>query len=269
MQFELADAAPAAPQAQSQVPVGTGARWVPDQPATATAQQPAAAPAGGAAEAIPDFTAEAAAAPSGGVSRLKEIRRKNAKRRKIAAISSSVVAVLLFGSWYGYSEWKKNQPQEDDGAPGVNAEYQEEKKRLRDASVVAKEFSPTSGKPIRLLYMPAGSRVIVNLRAADLWAAEASSQEVVACLGPVGGWLANQIKSIGLYEPAEIEQITFCLALGGRGIEPQMSAVVQMVNPVKKSEWLEKSASIRNDDYGMPVYLNENRAYILSDDMKT
>ena len=269
VQFELADAAPAAPQAQAQVPVGTGARWVPDQPATATAEQPAAAPTSATPDAIPDFSSETTATPSGGVGRLKEIRRKNAKRRKITAISSSVVAVLLFGSWYGYSEWKKNQPQDDDGAPGVNAEYQEEKQRLRDASEIAKEFSPTSGKPIRLLYMPAGSRVIVNLRAAELWGADIKSQEVVACLGPVGGWLATQIKEIALYEPAEIEQITFCLALGGRGIEPQMSAVVQMVNPVKKSEWLEKSASIRNDDYGMPVYLNETRAYILSDDMKT
>ena len=104
--------------ASDEPPVGTGARWVPDEPVRSAARQPAetaAAPLpqlqfGSPAAPAPSFTPGAGSvtgAASDGLQRLKEIRRRNAKRRNLAILFGGLTALAIGGTVWGLSSmWK-------------------------------------------------------------------------------------------------------------------------------------------------------------------
>lgn len=107
---------------ENAVPVGTGAQWVPDDP-----------PAGGEA---PGFTLSPAGpvkspagsvplgglgSSDGGIQRLKEIRRRNAKRRNMAILFGGVTAVAIAGAAWGLSTQWKADPAVDPAAVAGSA----------------------------------------------------------------------------------------------------------------------------------------------------
>lgn len=273
VEFELAEAAP------QPIAVGKAARWVPDDAAPAAPAEvpitpvefpasPSASPpaASATSDGLPDF---AAAAPStGGLSRLQEIRRKNKKRRNVMLLTTGVAAGLLCGAYFAYDHLRSDTVA-DDGKPKVDEQWAAHSQSLEDAKEHADDVNPTSGKPITLPYMPAGSRVVIHMHPSMMWGPSRQAAELRACMGPVGTWLEQTIEQVCLYPPNTIDQVTFCLILGGRGVKPEYSALVRMKEPVRKSEWLETASAIRNDDYGMPVYLSDERAYIIDDQLKT
>ena len=240
----------------AQVPaVGTAAQWVPDEPQAA--RGPAVTPS---AEGIDG---------QAGMDRLREIRRKNKQRLKVSGILSSIVMILAVGT-YGVIRSQRSQAKPvARKAPERDVEYESEKSRLERNVEEAAQLSPTSGEPLKLPFIPLGSRIVINIRTAQLWAEQARYQELMACLGPVKSWLESAFQETCLYEPSQIEQATICIILGAQSSPPAVAATVRMVEPIKKSEWLEKCAGLRNDDYGYPVYLAEKKAYILGQDGKT
>jgi hypothetical protein len=244
----LAENTPATP------PVGTAAQWVPD---TSTAQSANATPA-------PIDSGSQA-----GTQRLREIRRKNKQRLKISGVLSSIVLVLAVGSYLVVRSQRSQAKSIAREAPQRDVNYESEKKRLERNVEESEQFSPTKGKPLKLPFIPLGSRIVINLRSAELWSEESRYQELMACLGPVKSWLESEFVETCLYEPSQIEQATICIILGAQSTPPIIAATVRMLEPIKKSEWLEKSAGLRNDDYGYPVYLAEKKAYLLGQDGKT
>lgn len=270
--------------------VGTSPKWVPDEPVTPppAVSEPSSpgfpqidtsappvinttpAPSidtGTPSSAIPDIAVESTG--NAGVARMRELRRKNAKRRNVTIVSIVVVLLLIGGgaylAWDKVEETIASKPVKPAPAPvpatsptvALNQQYTPPTK-------VAP--SPTKGEPIRLLYVPAGTRILIHLHPAALWAPGSQGEEFRACLGPVGIWAEQKTKEICLTGPAQIAELTFCLILGSPGAPPEYAAVIRTTEPFKRSELIAQFDGQRLDDYSFPVYSGEKFSSMIVDD---
>lgn len=203
-----------------------------------------------------------------GVARLRELRRKNAKRRNFS-ILIGLAFILLIGIG-GYFAWPQVE-QTLATKPATPKPVKTTPQTPNPASVLVSQKqnqipSPTSGKPIQLLYVPAGTRIMVHLRPADLWAPGSQGEEFRACLGPVGIWAEQKIKEICRKDPSQISEVTFCLILGTPGAPPEYAAVVRTTEPVKRSELIAQFDGTRLDDYSFPVYSGDKNSSMIVDE---
>uniref|UniRef100_A0A7C2JZ60 Uncharacterized protein n=1 Tax=Schlesneria paludicola TaxID=360056 RepID=A0A7C2JZ60_9PLAN len=113
--------------------------------------------------------------------------------------------------------------------------------------------------------VPAGPRLLLHLRPAELWQAESLGEEFRYCLGPVGTFLEQQVQALCLRPPQEIEEVLFAWIPGQRGTPPDLTTVVRLKKEAKKSELLEALGGERIETYGRPVYVNNDRAAIIVD----
>ena len=125
---------------------------------------------------------------------------------------------------------------------------------------------PTKGDPIELFCMPYGVTAVVHLRPAELWVAKSQGEEFRFCLGPLGEWIETQIKEICLYEPAQIEEVTFGLIPNVVGEPMQVAALVRLKDRVQKSDLIKAFKGEYNESGSQyPVYLSEKYAYVIKD----
>ncbi|MCH9727951.1 MAG: hypothetical protein K0U86_23865 [Planctomycetes bacterium] len=270
--------------------VGTSAKWIPDdsvetsQPATpvpptapqnqfpqidtsAAKTEPAAKviDTGQPDSIIPNVQLEST--DNAGVARLRELRRKNAKRRNFSILIGLAFIILI--SIGGYFAWPKVQQTIVTKPPApVPSKPVPQNPKPVVALINQKQEqvpSPTSGKPIQLLYVPAGTRIMLHLRPAELWTPGSQGEEFRACLGPVGIWAEQKIKEICLKEPAQISEVTFCLILGTPGAPPEYAAVVRLTEPVKRSELISQFDGQRLDNYSFPVYSGDKHSSMIVD----
>lgn len=273
--------------------VGTSVKWVPDDPVEApqpagftpaVEQQNNLPSADSAQSAVPEMKTTAPVINTGdtasgvpniklestenaGVARLRELRRKNAKRRNIS-ILIGLGLVLLIGVG-GFFAWP--QVEQSLTAKPVIPPSKPAPKKLTPAVALANQTqeqipSPTSGEPVRLLYVPAGTQILIHLRPAELWEQGSQGEEFRACLGPVGVWAEQKIKEICLTEAAQISEVTFCLILGTPGAPPEYAAVVRLVEPTKRSGLIAQFDGQRLDDYSFPVYAGDKHSYMIVDE---
>lgn len=288
VKMELVDSARPSAFSGSQPAVGTSARWIPDEPAETPFQavapsptppptaQPApnaqfpqgdpppasiSPPADEAANGLP-AELDIQATSSGGLGELQRIKRRSSQRMKIgigigAATAVAVVLAVVFA----------NQAANDDNKPPqANKEYEAELQDLEENLAVAQRVSPTKGSPIKLLYVPAGAQIIINVHPAALWQEGSLGEEFRFGLGGgINSWAEEQLKEICRFEPAQIAEATICLLLGARGTKPEVAAVVRLVEEQKKSDLLLSFGAERDDSFGRPIYLNEENAFVIID----
>ena len=125
--------------------------------------------------------------------------------------------------------------------------------------------SPTEGKPIPLEMIPAGARLFVHLRPADLWRSDGPGEEFRFCLGPLGEYVEAQIKSLCKYPPDQVEELLFAWISGPRGTPPDFVYVVRLKHDAKKSDLLEVVGGERDDSHSQPVYVSGDRAGVIAD----
>ncbi len=265
VELELADAATASSQA---VPaIGTSAQWVPDTPAAPTSAQ-VAQPQQVATTAIPSELADleaATAGDTGGTARLKELKRKNAKRRNVSIIAGAITAVAVVGVVFGAQGFLAKQ-KDGDTTPKGTDERIAERESLEATTQAVKAASPTKGKPIELLYIPAGARIVINIRPAELWKKGSLGEEVRFCLGPLATWAEAKLKEVCRYEPSQIEEALICVIPGRKGEPPEIATVVHLVEPMEsKADFILEIQAERDESLGRVVYLNEEYAYMLKD----
>jgi hypothetical protein len=209
--------------------------------------------------------------PAGGVNRLRGNRRRNAKRRNLGLVVGSLAVIAVVGVIFAVQSMRQepaapqaaaNPPQP---SPLVEIPQQTELEEKQANVAIAESASPTQGEPITLQFVPAGARIIVNLRPAELWQAGALGEEFRYCLGPLGEWTEAKIKELCLYEPAQIEEALICLILGPKGVPPQTAVVVRLVAEEKKSALVQKFAGQPDDQFGYPVYMADERAFLIHD----
>jgi hypothetical protein len=244
--LELADAPDA----------GGEARWAPDSPPASPPRFPAVGTS--------PATGPIVAPETTGTDRLRALRQKNAKRRWVNFIIG--LLMITAGGGAGYYVWTQSPLSESKGrsSNAVPVESADEPSSTGD-SISGLAASPTKGEPIVLEMVPAGPRVILYIRPAELWQPESLGEEFRFCLGPVGQFLEAQIKTLCLRPPQDIEEVLFAWIPGQRGTAPDLTTIVRLKAEAKKSELLDALGGERIDTYGRPVYVNNSRAALIVD----
>ncbi len=264
VQLELAEPEPRA--------VG---RWVPEA-GLATAPRPPATP-------LPPPVTVKADEPTqlsqlahmdveeGGSKRLKELKKKNAKRRNIGLAIGAVVLSAVGGFvYYGLT----NAP----GKPTVAKEESADQGQAAAAPATSDPFlesllnknkhsaeSPTKGKPIALKYVPYGAQIILNIRPAELWKQDSLGEELRYCLTPLAKLLEVKFEELFKRKPEQIEEALICLIPGQQGTLPEVAAVIHLVEEAKKSQLLDDFGGQVVNDFNYPVYMNGDRAFLIAD----
>ena len=158
--------------------------------------------------------------------------------------------------------------------PQVNQQMVADKSELEENAEFAKEFAKQNlgakGEMLTFERIPAGARIIIHLRPAELWSDNPQFAYFRAALtADVTNWMESALKSICLVGPKEIEEALICVIPGGRGEPPEYATRVKLTAPRKKSEFLTLFGGQRTDDYGDPVYIDNERAYLVEDDLQT
>lgn len=281
--------------AQPSAPVvGTSAKWIPDEPVAppqpadvVPPQEPqnqfpqidtsvkTSDPSGTStpiintdqpASTIPNVQLESS--DHAGVARLRELRRKNAKRRNFSIMIGLAFLLLIgVGAYFAWPQVEQTLATK----PATPAPVKTTPKNTTPVAAYVSQNqkkvpSPTSGKPIQLLYVPAGTQILIHLRPAELWTPGSQGEEFRACLGPLGIWAEQKIKEICLMEPAQIQELTFCIILNSPGAPPDYAAVIRPTEPVKRSELITRFDGQRLDEYSFPVYTGEKYSSMIVDE---
>src|SRR5262249_35119578 len=124
-----------------------------------------------------------------------------------------------------------------------------------------------AAQPIELLFIPAGARIIVNLKPAALWrAGKVHEGELIECLGPVGAWLGNSLEQVCLSKPEQIEEALLCVIAGPRGSAPDVVVSVRLGDDVPPAKIVEQFGGARRDDLSRPYYVAGERAVLTRDE---
>jgi hypothetical protein len=202
---------------------------------------------------------------TGGVERMKELRRKNKKRRNFQIIVGGIMAVLLAGTFF-YLKAQQERLAKQQEAPKNRTDegfQQKLKQNLTDLEALAAE-SPTHGEPIQLTFMPAGTRVVINLHPDEFWKRDTLAEEFRFCLGPIGVWLEAKIKDLaGGFEPAQIDRMRICLIPLAKNEPPEVAAYVELVEEQSESSMIKRFRGARaNPGYEPAVYVSDENCFI-------
>jgi len=191
--------------------------------------------------------AESMSAASPTLDRLKK------RQKRGAWLNYLIVGVVLCGFGGIVAGIAMNLPEKskvagpESQAPGSNegAKTSENQPysqaRLEGTPSLIEEFRPTKGDPVKLFMMPSGVNMVIHLRPARLWSDEYEAQVFRASLTEdVTNWIAAKLKEVCRREPAQIEEATIGLILGARGTEPDVCAVVRLKQPAKMSDLVEE-----------------------------
>lgn len=288
VEFQLAQPTqPAAASQQAPVQVAAG-KWVPDDAPPTPQQQPAMQPGGVQAPGVFDPTAPAPPQQQGvgvapvesGVARMADIRRRNKKRTIISCIVGLITAGAFFGAYSWADQRKKDnakaKAEAKDKRPKQDKELVAKKDALKANSNLAAASSPTSGEKINFACLPLGARAIISIRPAELLEEGSKRLEFWYCLGPTGEWITGgedengefvpgKLETLCHRKPADIEHALIAVIPGEVGEPAQYAAVITLKEPAKKSELLRQYGGDRTDDYGYPVYINDEQAFLIKD----
>ncbi len=270
-QRERLDSTPA-PAAQAAVE--TSARWVLDDLSAGGDSSASPPPAPVMTELVQPSVASASEPQSewidiqtacdGSVARLQRVRRKSAQRKKITLAVGTITAVTVVLLVFLTQGSRRDSIHE---RPRVDKQSQAEKNSLEEDQALAKSASPTRGGPIKLLYVPSGARMVVNVHPEELWQAGSMGEEFRDCLGAgINSWIEKMLKEICLFEPVEIEEALICLLLGERGTPPEVAAVVRLVEEHQPADLILKFQAERDESFGhRALYLNDEHVFIILD----
>ncbi|MDB5389970.1 MAG: hypothetical protein JWM11_5616 [Planctomycetaceae bacterium] len=250
--------------------VGTAAQWVPDDAPEAFGTPNAAAP-------VFDSVAEDP------LKRLKRKRKKRPLPQRIAMFAGLVIAVIagaygvmaFSGKPADHKQAGKKTHAKQHTAESAPAESQavveENPPQAGEPAEVQNKFGrPTNGKPIDLLWIPSGARIVINMRPADLWEAGGKGKgEFIAALGPVGKWMETTMVEFLKAKPEEIEELLLCVIPGPRGAPPDYAAVVhrRKDHKFKKSDLIEGLAPVETGP--VKYYTGDKWALALQPDLMT
>lgn len=229
-----------------------------------------AAPAPAAQINTTDTPIAAPAVESGGVERMKELRRKNKKRRNFQILVGGFIALVLAGVIF-YLKGERERlaaAKAKEEAPKRNSAYDSEVAQNRTDMEKIAATAPTRGEPIALNFMPSGTRVIVNLHPAEFWKKDSLAEEFRYCLGPVGIWLEGKIKELTKFEPSQIERMRICLIPGLRHEMPEVAAYVELKEEQQASTMIKLFPGDRINDYQPEIYLTGERCFINIDNQR-
>ena len=208
----------------------------------------------------------------GAAARLKAMQKKNAKRRNVGLAVGAVVLAAVGGvTFYAvkYAPEKPtvevadappDRPEAADDGPDAGVAY-----NAKGTGDFSDPKSPTKGKPIELQYIPYGTQIVLNIRPAELWKNDGPGKEFRYCIPPLAKLVESAFEDLFKRKPEQVEEAQICLIPGMQGTLPDVAAVIHLVDEAKKSQLLEDFGGERIDDFGHPVYISGDRAYLIAD----
>ncbi|QDU38868.1 hypothetical protein Mal4_32000 [Maioricimonas rarisocia] len=264
--------------AGDEAPVGTGAQWVPDEPAASALQASESSAVAIDTDPGPGIALDVS---DGGVERLKEIKRRNARRQRTTLILGVLALLVVGGAGYALIPYLEDQPapipkEAEPAAPvAENTEPADvaapsgaiTRASLRSNVELVEQFEPTDGEPIRLLMVPSGANVVIHLRPAEIWSDEVAFQELRASLtADVVAWLEETLRTVCRREPKQIEEALITMMLGAIGTEPEVSTVVRLVEEEKMSDLIEEFGGQRiNEGATTRIYVRDGETRVIAD----
>ena len=268
VEFELVMAPRGIPE---QPLLGVAARWVPD-----TEGPLFPAPAPGAGPAFPDEPSFPAPGPNGSPpandlnfglidaatdgSRSPTYSRKRSSRR----LPIILTAIAIFGLGGGAAWYLATRPAGKAESVARSGGKRSEAttggpRKAPPGSATADEpdVGPTHGKPLTLAMVPMGARLLIHLRPAELWESGGAAEEFRACLGPLGKWVEEQLRSETLLEPVQIDSVLCALIPVSRD-EFDTAFVIHTKGDIKRSALIDKFGGELIDN-PKPHYRNDRR----------
>ena len=257
--------------AEAAVPVGTSARWVPDE-APLAGPAPALKSPTPVSPVISDLPTDT---EDGGVARLRMMKKRRAQRRNFAVLIGGLTALIIGGVYLFVRSYVQDEagqiavtdpvspsPGESDASgTGIPAGGPQDVESFVDTA------DPTDGEPIQLYMMPSGVNVVIHLRPADLWSNEVAFQELRATLTQnFTDWLAAQLLETCRREPAQIEEALIGIILGARGTEPEIAAVVRLTEDAALSDLVEEfRGEPLGEESGIRLTRSSEHGYLIQD----
>jgi hypothetical protein len=196
------------------------------------------------------------------------LKKRRKKRGNGGLVGVMVVLIALGGgaAWYFLGEGE---------SPKKSAKGKAKKSTLTAKATTSDDEEPVAdgakyrpsekAKPIELRMIPGGAYGLVHLRPAELWKNGGLSEEVRACLGPLGKWAEEQVTTRCLFPPAEIDEALFCLVPALKGEPPGVVVVVRTRNEMKRSSLQDKFNGEQMDEGGKSYFKGKDFAYLIQD----
>ena len=210
-----------------------------------------------------------------GTGRLRELRRRAAGRRRNAFLLLLAMALLATGGLLAYqSNALKPQPVPEstvtetpsaESPSNTESDGQKIRPQSQQGDSPPAQTSDAASRPIELQYLPGGADVVLHVRAGHLWRADASREELRACLGPLTDWAEKKLRQTCRFEPAEIEEALIGLYFTAPGDPPRVATVVRLVEEYQQAEFLERFPSQRAHGGDLPVYTDDINAFAFPD----
>ena len=259
---EPADDSPRNRTAGAPVPEHVGGQQVAAAPALSSAD---GVPAAAASDANPlDLLTLEAESDAESLARHRQ-RTRAARRRRNVVIAGSALALAGIGLalFFSLAGKRRGSSTKIETSGDVASADDVESTVEDEVSTGGVEKRARPPEPITLKLVPEGARIIVHLRPAELWQAGGTAEEFRACLGPLGTWLENAIKTHCLLEPSRIEEVLFVLIPVSRDTF-ETALVVRTTAGFKKSELIEKDLG-ELVDQPRPHYVGRERAWLIFD----
>jgi hypothetical protein len=137
---------------------------------------------------------------------------------------------------------------------------------------------PVSARPIELLLLPPGARIVIHLHPANLWSTKQTgggegpagqhprrAGELLATVGPLADWAAGKIEDLCLYPPGQIAEVSFAFGLRSPGEPPDVSALVRLAAPATRAEIEKRFAGTPSSKGTLPAFIKGDRVLIVRD----
>jgi len=263
-------------QEPAQEPVeGINPTWIPDEPASPPIKKETENPlaflekeSDSAAPLFSEIASSSQAAPV-------YTKKRGLSKTTCLIITFLILFVAVGGVGYFYMQGGKIKVNSEKQTPqNIAVKSPTEKQFVPKRKSISKPVkysklqakNPTSGKPIKLLNMPAGVRIVINLHPKKLWSDERQYAEFRASLGPLGNWLETQIRDLSKQQnPAVIEEMLIGIILGPMGTPPEIAAVIHFAEEQKRSELLTTYDGTPHTEFSTDLKIKQGRAYHIID----
>jgi hypothetical protein len=128
------------------------------------------------------------------------------------------------------------------------------------------EPAKTANEPIVLLLAPAGARLVIHVRPAELWGKNPRAEELRRCLPELAAWSAARWSEWCLFSPEEIDEALFAFVLQSPSVPPELAATVRLQKPSGLEEIARRFGGQRLEKAGRTSYAKGKRALVVLDE---
>ena len=180
----------------------------------------------------------------------------------------ALIAITIAATWWFGLLAGAGMPATADNAADTVTAASVEKAVAASAPIESSDSSATfvNHSSIRMDYIPIVPQVLFHLRPNEFWSSAGDRRELLASLGDLGRWFDNMVYDFTGFRPEEMQELTLAVNFGSRTSEPDITAVVRLVQPAAGVEQLiERIQGQPLNGLNADVYEAGGRAFLFPD----